>query len=27
MCNHDVFVDSPDTYYKLKDKERKDEED
>jgi len=27
MCNHDVFVDNPDTYYKLKDKERKNEED
>ena len=25
MCNHDVFVDSPDTYYKLKDKEKEDE--
>ena len=25
--DHDVFVDNPDTYYKLKDKEREDEED
>jgi len=25
VCNHDVFVDNPDTYYKLKDKEREDE--
>ena len=22
MCNHDVFVDNPDTYYKLKQKEK-----
>ena len=22
VCNHDVFVDSPDTYYKLKEEEK-----
>jgi hypothetical protein len=22
MCNHDVFVDNPDTYYKLKQKDK-----